>query len=63
MANKRKTDRLDNAQRKTVARRYRSGEALASIADEFGISVSTVREIARAAGAEIRRVGRPMQTS
>ena len=42
-----------------IARRYADGEAIASIATDYGIDNGTVRNIARREGVRIRPRGRP----
>ena len=49
----------NKASLRAIARRYANGDLMSAIAADYDIDPGTVRNIARAAGVEIRPRGRP----
>lgn len=45
--------------RVALVARYKAGESVKAIAEQYGVTASTVRNCARAAGLKIHKVGRP----
>ena len=49
----------DRVERASIKRRYVAGDPLVDIANDYGLSLTTVRKIAIDEGAKPRKVGRP----